>query len=55
VGWESWVYLALVFKFLGSIELLRVVTLPDVDTTILATFGLGKGAYFAKRYAGDGA
>ena len=49
------VYLAQLFAFLGSIELLKVVTIPDVDTTILATFGLGQGAYLTKKYAGDGA
>lgn len=46
------VYLGVIFKFLGSIELLKVVTLPDVDTTILASFGLGQGAYLVKKYAG---
>lgn len=43
------VYVALTFKFLGSIELLKTVSLPDVDSTILATFGLGKGAYIGKK------
>jgi hypothetical protein len=47
------VYLVQVFCFLGSIELLTVVTIPDVDTTILALFGLGQGAYLTKKYAGD--
>jgi len=46
------VYLGVIFKFLGSIELLKVVTLPDVDTTILASFGLCQGAYLVKKYAG---
>lgn len=46
------VYAALVIHFLGTIELVKVVTLPDVDTTILATFGLGQGAYLTKKYAG---
>ena len=47
------VYALQVFTFLGSLELLKVVTIPDVDTTILATFGLGQGAYLTKKYAGD--
>ncbi len=47
------VYTFQVFDFLGTIELHKVVTLPDVDSTILATFGLGHGAYLAKKYVGD--
>jgi hypothetical protein len=47
------VYLAEVLGFLGMIEFHKVVTLPDVDTTILATFGLGQGAYLAKKFVGD--
>ncbi len=47
------VYLLQVFHFLGSIQLLKVVTLPDVDTTILGLFGLGQGAYLVKKGAGN--
>ncbi|WP_009633893.1 hypothetical protein [Synechocystis sp. PCC 7509] len=47
------VYLAEVLGFLGTIEFHKVVTLPDVDTTILATFGLGQGIYLAKKFVGD--
>jgi hypothetical protein len=46
-------YLVLVFNFLGSIELRRIVELPSVDTTVLAVFGLGQGAYLAKKAAGN--
>jgi len=46
-------YLVLAFNFLGSTEMRRVVELPNVDTTILATFGLGQGAYLAKKAAGN--
>jgi hypothetical protein len=46
-------YLVLVFDFLGSIELRRIVELPNVDTTVLAVFGLGQGAYLAKKAAGN--
>jgi hypothetical protein len=46
-------YLLLIFHFLGSIEFTKTLTLPDVDTTILAAFGLGQGAYLAKKAAGN--
>jgi len=46
-------YLTLVFHFLESIEFLKTVSLPDVDSTILAGFGLGQGAYLAKKVGGD--
>jgi hypothetical protein len=46
------VYLALAWHFLGSLELAKTVKLPDVDTTILATFGLGQGAYLTKKAVG---
>ena len=46
-------YLSLIFNFLGSIEFLKNMTLPDVDTTILAGFGIGQGAYLAKKAGGD--
>lgn len=47
------VYLLAAFQFLNHIDVLKVVTLPDVDTTILSAFGLGQGAYLTKKYAGD--
>jgi hypothetical protein len=46
-------YLVLVFHFLGTIEASKVVNLPDVDTTILAAFGLGQGAYLTKKAVGN--
>lgn len=46
-------YMLLVFHFLESIEFLKTTSLPDVDTTILAGFGLGQGAYLAKKAGGD--
>jgi hypothetical protein len=46
-------YLGLVFSFLGTIVASKVITLPDVDTTILAVFGLGQGAYLTKKAAGN--
>ena len=48
-------YLALVFHFLGTIEARAGVDLPNVDSTILASFGLGQGAYLAKKAAGNAA
>lgn len=49
------VFFVQVFQFLGHIELLTTVTTPDLDTTLLAVFGLGQGAYLTKKYVGDGA
>jgi hypothetical protein len=46
-------YLMLIFHFLGSIQFLKTASLPDVDTTILAGFGLGQGAYLTKKAAGN--
>ena len=45
-------YVMLVFHFLESVEFLKKATLPDVDSTILAGFGLGQGAYLAKKAGG---
>jgi len=44
------VYLVTIFGFLASIEFHGTITLPDVDSTILASFGLGQGAYLTKKY-----
>jgi hypothetical protein len=49
------VYSVQVWHFWGTVTLLKTVTTPDVDSTILATFGLGQGAYLVKKAAGDGA
>ncbi len=46
-------FLALIFHFLGSLEARTIVYLPDVDTTILASFGLGHGAYLTKKAVGE--
>ncbi len=45
------VYGVRVFVCLGQVELACQTTLPDVDTTILAAFGIGQGAYLAKKAA----
>lgn len=47
------VYVTQTLGFLGSIQLVHHVTMPDVDSTILATFGLGQGAYLVKKQLGD--
>jgi hypothetical protein len=46
-------YLTNTYQFLGSIDCLKTASLPDVDTTILAAFGLGQGAYLTKKAAGN--
>ena len=51
-------YIVQIFYFLGTTasflpSLGKPVSLPDVDLTILATFGLGQGAYLTKKYAGN--
>jgi hypothetical protein len=45
-------YLLLVIAFLTTITASTTVSLPDLDTTILATFGLGQGSYLAKKAVG---
>ena len=47
------VYILTIFNSQGAIPLHRLVTLPDVDGTVLAAFGLGQGAYLAKKFVGD--
>lgn len=47
------VYYIQVYTFMGQVEIIKVVTLPDVDTTILSSFGLGHAAYLTKKYAGN--
>jgi hypothetical protein len=45
------------FNYLGSIELAPHVSLQDIDTYLLASFGIGQGAYLAKKAGsnlGDG-
>ncbi|MEH1818316.1 MAG: hypothetical protein V7L31_04330 [Nostoc sp.] len=45
------VYLLQLINFLGVLELHRLVTLPDVDTTILSIFGISQAAYLTKKAA----
>jgi len=46
-------YSVLIFNFFGTIEYSKTVSLPDVDTTLLAAFGLGQGAYLTKKAVGN--
>ena len=46
-------YVLAVHHYVGAISLTASTSLPDVDTTILSTFGLGQGAYLAKKAAGN--
>lgn len=45
-------YGLLALDFLSTIWLDAQLTLPDVDSTILAAFGLGQGAYLGKKQVG---
>jgi hypothetical protein len=46
-------YVVLVTNFFGRVEYSKIVSLPDVDTTLLAAFGLGQGAYLTKKAVGN--
>lgn len=45
-------YLLQLSSYLGSTAALRGNVLPDVDSTIVALFGVGQGAYLAKKAVG---
>ena len=45
------VYLISSFVFLGDLWPEQSVTLPDIDTVLLSTFGVGQGAYLIKKAA----
>lgn len=42
-------YSIIAYHFLGVLEARASVSLPDVDGTVLAMFGVGQGAYLAKK------
>jgi hypothetical protein len=44
------IFVLTAFHFLGLIPR-GATTLPDVDTTLLPSFGLGQGAYIVKKMA----
>ncbi|EJL30556.1 hypothetical protein PMI01_03108, partial [Caulobacter sp. AP07] len=37
--------------FMSVLDVVKTTTLPDIDTTLLGTFGLGQGAYLIKKAA----
>jgi hypothetical protein len=45
------VFFSTSFHFLEWVEYASKITLPDVDTTLLSVFGVGQGAYLAKKAA----
>lgn len=47
------IYAISAVEFMDHIEFRRVVTMPDVDATLLSIFGLGQAAYLGKKAAGD--
>ena len=47
------VYIVQVWSWQQNIPVFSPVTLPDVDTTILAAVGLGQGAYLLKKQVGQ--
>ena len=42
-------YAIIAYHFLGVLEARASISLPDVDGTVLAMFGVGQGAYLAKK------
>lgn len=46
-------YVVIIFHFLGTLEMRATLALPDVDSTVLAAFGLGQGAYLTKKAVGN--
>jgi hypothetical protein len=49
------VYGVQLFAYLGEIPATPAVSLPDIDSAVLALFGIGHGAYLGKKMAGDSA
>jgi hypothetical protein len=45
------IFVAASFHFLMALRAENPTTLPDVDTTLLSSFGLGQGAYLLKKAA----
>jgi hypothetical protein len=43
------VFLVQIFNYIGVVSLSKSIAMPDLDTTILALFGLGQGSYLAKK------
>jgi hypothetical protein len=47
------IYVATSFHQLGNLEIAQQVSLPDIDSYLLASFGIGQGAYLAKKAASN--
>lgn len=47
------IYAISAVEFMEQIEFRRMVTMPDVDATLLSIFGLGQAAYLGKKAAGE--
>ncbi len=46
-------YVVTSFHQLGGLEIAQQVSLPDIDSYLLASFGIGQGAYLAKKAASN--
>jgi hypothetical protein len=47
------IYAIATVEFMGRIEFRSVITMPDVDATLLAIFGLSQAAYLGKKRVGE--
>ena len=47
-------YLFQAYEFLSTVPMQGLISLPDVDSALLATFGLGQGAYLTLKFADEG-
>jgi hypothetical protein len=45
------IFAAASWEFLTLVDIVRTTTLPDVDTALLGSFGIGQGAYLIKKAA----
>jgi hypothetical protein len=52
-GIAAVMYILLAVDFMTVIEMRRVITMPDVDATLLALFALSQAGYLGKKVAGD--
>src|SRR5258708_36620623 len=46
-------YVMTVFSWLGVVHLAAQVPMPNIDSTLVAVFGLGQGAYLVKKQIGS--
>jgi hypothetical protein len=46
-------YVATVFSWLGVLHLAAQIQMPNIDSTLVAVFGLGQGAYLVKKQIGS--